>query len=97
MAMRRGPRELPPLSAGTTARDQQWWDSLVECNSQRVWEVARGRGLDASEPSPTAKHGSPRRGNEPPPRTSRGRGTRSAFYAPDDRYLTIARRRGRST
>ena len=49
MAMRRGPRELPPLSAGTTARDQQWWDSLVECNSQRVWEVARGRGLDASE------------------------------------------------
>ena len=38
-----------PSLGGTAARDQQWWDSLVECNSQRVWEVARGRGLDASE------------------------------------------------
>ena len=40
---------MPPLGAGTAARDQQWWDSLVECNSQQVWNIARGRGLDANE------------------------------------------------
>jgi hypothetical protein len=49
MAMRSGPLQLPSLDAGTAARDQQWWDSLVESNSQRVWDIARGRGLDPSE------------------------------------------------
>ena len=38
-----------PSLGGTAARDQQWWDSLVECNSQQVWNIARGQGLDVNE------------------------------------------------
>jgi DNA-directed RNA polymerase specialized sigma24 family protein len=49
MAMRRGARQLPSVGAGTGARDQQWWDGLVECHSQQLWRIARGSGLDASE------------------------------------------------
>jgi hypothetical protein len=49
MAMQRGPRQLPSLGAASTERDQQWWDSLVEANSQQVWNIARGRGLDPNE------------------------------------------------
>ena len=49
MAMRRGLGQLPSLGQGTAPRDQQWWDSLVECNSQQVWNIARGQGLDVNE------------------------------------------------
>ena len=49
MPNRRGPGRLPSLGTGTALCDQQRWDALVESNAQRVWNIARGRGLDADE------------------------------------------------
>jgi hypothetical protein len=51
MAMRRGPRELPPLGAAPTERDHEWWDSLVEGSSLVGIEPA---GLEYREGSVAA-------------------------------------------
>jgi DNA-directed RNA polymerase specialized sigma24 family protein len=51
MAVRRGARHVssPGVGVGAVTHNQQWWDSLVECTSQQVWEIARCRGLNAIE------------------------------------------------